>query len=537
MQAADKQIYFISRGTPAPASASVATMGSKAYGLLRLARLGLQVPPAFVLGTDLCREYFARGGRLPEAVPELLNTGLARLEEAAGRRFGGQRHPLLVSVRSGAPVSMPGMMDTLLNIGLTESNLTGLLRATGNPRLVRDCYRRLIRDFMAVVHGAPVQGFDAIVARECALQGLSSERELDSAALDRIARESIETAHALGGQPFPQSPLEQLQRAVEAVFRSWNSERARHYRRINHLPDDLGTAVTIQAMIYGNSGSLSGSGVGFTRDPSTGEDRLYLDFLFNAQGEDVVSSHHNEDDALHLPQRLPQVAAELQRIKPVLETEFRDVQDFEFTVEAGTLYLLQTRDAKRTPWAALRTAVEMVRQKLITPADAVRRLRDLRPEAVERVSLGNTGAVQPIASGVAAGLGVATGGVVFDVRRATELAGRGRQVILVRPEISTDDIEGIAAAAGVLTAAAGRASHAAVVARQLGKVCLVGCSSLRLRPDGTGCDIGTRHLVEGDDLTLDGNTGHVYAGRLDVVRERPEAELAQLAQWRAAVAG
>ena len=535
MSEADDKLFFILPGAPAPRAASPQTMGSKAYGLLRLAQLGLPVPPAFVLGTALCRDYFAAGGRLPDEVSELLRVGLARLEDATGLRFGSERAPLLVSVRSGAPVSMPGMMDTLLNIGLCDTNIGGLLRTTGNPRLVHDCYRRLVRDFMTTVNAVPATAFDAIAARECAEQEFTSSRELDSGTLDRIGRESLEVGLAMGSRPFPQAPLEQLQQAVAAVFRSWQGEKARHYRRINHLSEDMGTAITVQAMVYGNSGSLSGSGVGFTRDPSTGEDRLYLDFLFNAQGEDVVSGRHTVADTERLPERLPAVAAELKRCKGVLEEEFRDVQDFEFTVEAGKLYLLQTRNAKRTPAAALRVAVDMVRQELITAADAVERLNGLEPEAVERVSLSKRVDVAPLASAVPAGLGVASGRVVFDIRRAAELASLGQRVILVRPDIFTDDIEGIATAEGILTAAGGRTSHAAVVARQLGKVCLVGCTALRLRPEKSDCEIGGARIAEGDELTLDGNNGSIYLGRLEVVRERPEEELAQLARWRAAV--
>jgi pyruvate,orthophosphate dikinase len=530
------RLFFILPGLAAPDSASAANMGSKAYGLLRLARLGLPVPPAFVLGTALCREYFERGGRLPGQIPELLAAGLARLEEATGRKFGSPRHPLLVSVRSGAPVSMPGMMETLLNVGLSESNIGGLLRATGNPRLVRDCYRRLVRDFMVVTHGASADAFDAIATRECAEQGLVTVRELDSAALGRIGQESVEIGLALTGKPFPQVPLEQLQQAVEAIFRSWAGEKALYYRRINHIPEEMGTAVTVQAMVYGNSGSLSGSGVGFTRDPSTGEDHLYLDFLFNAQGEDVVSGHHTADDTTHLRDRLPRVAAELHRIKSVLEKEFHDVQDFEFTVENAQLFLLQTRNAKQTPWATLRTAVDMVHQKLITASDAVGRLSGLQLDNIERVSLSKGIEASPLASAVPAGLGVATGSIVFDARRAAEQTAQGKPVILVRQDIHTEDIEGIAAAAGVLTASGGRTSHASVVARQLGKVCLVGCTALHLRPDNTSCDIGDTRLAEGDELTLDGNTGKIYRGRLEVVRERPQAELAELARWRSAIA-
>ncbi len=516
----------------ASSAARAATMGSKASGLLRLAQLGLPVPPAFVLGTPICREYFARGGQLPDGTRELIAQGLSRLEEATGRSFGSARRPLLVSVRSGAPVSMPGMLQTILNVGLSEHNLHGLLRCSGNPRRVRDCYRRLVRDFTEVVHGTDAGQFDALVVRHCAQQGLASSSELDSVTLSQIVEESLELALALTGAPFPQDPLEQLLSAIEAVFRSWNDARARHYRRSNRIDDAMGTAVTVQAMVFGNDGDTSGAGVGFTRDPATGENHLYLDFLFNAQGEDVVSGRHAGHENARLSQRLPLVAAELARMRTVLEAEFHDMQDFEFTVESGRLYLLQTRTAKRTPWSALRIAVDMVSEQLITQAEALARLDGVALDGLERLRLAGNVRARPLATATPASIGVASGAIVFDAARAAELAARGESVILVRPDISTADVEGIAAAQGVLTAAGSRTSHAAVVARQLGKVCLVNCQALRALPQESSCTLGDTRLHEGDALTLDADTGRVYAGRLAVVRERPQAELAQVAAWR-----
>jgi pyruvate, orthophosphate dikinase len=531
--ATQENLFFVLPNAAVPQTASAATMGSKAYGLLRLARLGLPVPPAFVLGTALCRDYFASGQRFREEIRGLLTAGLTRLQEATGQQFGGTRRPLLVSVRSGAPVSMPGMLETILNIGLGERNLQGLLRATGNPRQVRDCYRRLVRDFVEVVHGVTAAGFDEIAARECAKEGLSSPRELDSVALSRMIEDSLEAAHALTGQPFPQAPMDQLAEAVEAVFRSWDSEKARHYRRINNIDDTMGTAVTVQAMVFGNSGASSGAGVGFTRNPSTGEQSPYLDFLFNAQGEDVVSGRHSVNDTARLPRQLPLVAAELQRLTAVLETEFRDMQDFEFTVENGRLYILQTRAAMRTPWAAVRIATDMVHEGRISRAEALAHVAGLRLEQIVRTRLAADAASPPLATAVSASTGVAAGSIVFNSKRAVELAAQGHHVILARPDIQTSDIEGIAAADGVLTAAGGRTSHAAVIVRQLGKVCLVGCSDLQFAPDGASCLIGGSRLSEGDAVTLDSDAGRIYAGRLELVHERPEKELAELAAWRA----
>lgn len=531
MSEPEQPLHFILPGAALRPGASAATLGSKAHGLARMAHLGLPVPPAFVLGTALCREYLARG-RLPPHTQDLLVRGLARLEEATGRRFGKDRHPLLVSVRSGAPVSMPGMMATILNIGLCEANLQGLLRATGNPRLVRDCYRRLVRDFTQTVHDVAPGRFDAIAARYCEREGVATPRELDSASLAQIGAESQELALAAVGEPFPQDPMQQLSQAVEAVLKSWNSDKARHYRRINKIDDSLGTAVTVQAMVFGNSGVRSGSGVAFTRDPATGANQLYLDFLFNAQGEDVVAGRHTVSDTARMLRQLPQVAAELARTREVLEQELRDMQDFELTVEDGRLYILQTRAGKRTAWAAVHIAADMVREGRITPEEGLAHLQGIDLDRILRARLADANAA-PLASAVPASIGVASGVLSFDPRRAAEWAARGREVILVRPDIGTEDIEGIAAAQGVLTAAGGRTSHAAVVARQLGKVCLVGCAALHIEPDGASCLIGALRLREGEELTLDANAGRVYAGRLAVVRERPEKALAEIASWRA----
>jgi pyruvate,orthophosphate dikinase len=530
-----RDLVFLMPGGPA-SSAEAKDIGSKAYGLLRLMRLGLPVPPAFVLGTGLCRDYFAQGGRLPSGVREMLVRGLARLEEGTLCRFGGERRPLLLSVRSGAPVSMPGMMETILNIGLCEQSLHGLIRATGNPRQAWDCYRRLVRDFTEVVHGAQPEPFDRLVHSRCEAERLSGASDLDVAALSQITKDSLELTLALTGEPFPQDPMDQLVAAVEAVFRSWNSDKAKSYRRLNGIADDLGTAVTVQAMVFGNAGCTSGAGVGFTRDPATGDDSLYLDFLFNAQGEDVVAGKREVRTSDELPRRLPAVAAELARAKSVLEGTFRDMQDFEFTVENGRLYLLQTRTGKRTPWAALRVAIDMVHGGLIEPAEALRRLDGIALDQLERARFADDGEAEPIATATPASIGVAVGEIVLEPALAVARAAEGRSVILVRDDIATSDIDGITAAAGVLTTAGGRTSHAAVVARQLSKVCLVGCGDLRIDKGTKTLTLGGQTFCEGDSLTLDGDTGKIYAGALPIIRERPEAELAEIARWRAPTA-
>lgn len=349
-----------------------------------------------------------------------------------------------------------------------------------------------------------------------------------------LARASVALARALAGQPIPVDPAAQLEAAILAVMRSWTSPRAREYRRLTGVPDETGTAVVVQMMVFGNGGGLSGSGVGFTRDPSTGADELYVDFLFNAQGDDVVSGRHAVSGVSRLAQSLPEVHEELLAAKRRLETSLGDMQDFEFTVEDGRLYFLQTRAGKRTPWAALQIAVDLVRAGVSTPSEALERLRPYDLPTITRVRLGAETEPTRLATAVGAGLGVASGAVVFDAERARARAADG-PVILVRPDIATDDVAGIAAASGVLTAAGGRTSHAAVVARHLGKVCVVGCRALTVDEARRRAVLGNTTLVEGDRITLDGESGGVYAGVVEVTIERPEEALAEVARWQQAV--
>jgi len=529
-------VRFFGTGLAAGGEAEPAEVGNKAANLIRLSRLGLPVPPGFVLGTDLCRGYFERGGRLPEGFRERLAVELRQLENATGSFFGSVRRPLLLAVRSGAAASMPGMMETVLDVGVNDAVVRGLIRRTGNPRLAWDCYRRLVESYGEVVLGCPARGFDEIVERAVRDAGVDGVHELEASALEAVTAQALERLRAVSGEPFPQDPWAQLVGAVEAVLRSWRSDRARAYRRAHGLDDALGTAVTVQAMVFGNAGATSGSGVGFTRDPSTGADQLYLDFAFNAQGEDVVSGRKALADARSLARLLPGVYAELRRVKTVLESELGDVQDFEFTVQAGRLYLLQTRAGKRTPWAALRTAVDLVQEGIIDPGTALDRLAGVDLDRLERLRLADADR-QPLACATGAGVGVAVGRVAFDPVRAVEMAGAGSPVILVRRDTSTADYEGMAAAAGILTRVGGRTSHAAVVARQLGKVCLVGCRELEIDDRRRRCRIAGRDLAEGDEISLDGDGGRIYAGAVPVLRERPEAALAEVERWRAAGIG
>jgi pyruvate,orthophosphate dikinase len=521
-------IHLIVPGRPS-GPATLEDLGGKAFNLAALAGAGMSVPPAFVLPTSWCRRY--RSGGLPRAELEAaLADGIAQLEKATGLGFGSPRTPLVVSVRSGAAVSMPGMLETVLDVGLTDLAVAGLIRRTGNPRLAWDCYRRLIGLYAEVVAGLAPAPFDALVDRE--VQHEAGET-LDYAALRQLTHAMLATFRDLAGQPFPQDPHLQLAGAAEAVFRSWDAPKAVEYRRRNAIDDAAGTAVTIQAMVFGNAGPLSGSGVGFTRDPATGEDALYLEFQFDAQGEDVVAGRHVVDGTKKLRSRLPAVQSRLDTLRRDLEALFRDVQDFEFTVEQGRLYLLQTRRAKRTPWAALQIAVDLVKEGLITPAEALQRLDgiDLATVARSRVS---SEAVQPVGRAIVASLGVASGPVVFDTETAKRFVARGDHPILVRRETTTADVAGLPDVAGLLTALGGRTAHAAVVARQLGTVCLVGCTALEIDEAQRCCTIGGTVFREGDVIGLDGNAGAIYAGRLEVVLERPTAALAAIGGWRAA---
>ena len=524
-----EQVFVIGGSQVDTIGLSPTSAGNKGANLARLVKLGLRVPPAIVLSSGFCEQWWERGGTFGREFPQQLAAYLRRLEEATGRRLGG-RHPLLVSVRSSPAVSMPGMLDTILNVGISAPLVRALIRSTGNPRLAWDAYRRLVRSFAEIVQRQPIEAFDQLETRYRGESNVDDLDHLDVLALRALSRESAELLDTMTGG-LPADPLEQVLAAVEAVCRSWRSPRAAEYRRLHGISDETATAVIIQAMVFGNGGGLSGSGVGFTRDPATGDDRLYLDFLFNAQGEDVVSGRQSRSDASRLAHVLPGVAAEIELSRRRLESEFGDVQDFEFTVEDGRLFLLQTRTAKRTPWAALRIAVDLVADGIIEPATAVARLAGIDLRTVQRRHLNPGPGLTPIGHGVATGLGVASGAIALDAARAVDLAAMG-PVILVRADLATDDIAGLAASDGVLTACGGPTSHAAVVARQMNKVCVVGCRGLRVRLSERHCSLDGHILHEGDVVTVDGETGNVYAGRIPVVVETPDHLLTTVDEWR-----
>ncbi len=497
-------------------------VGNKAWSLMQMSGAGLPVPAAFVLPAPFGRTLAGDGD---QELAAALSSGIAALETATGLGFGSPRRPLLVSVRSGAAVSMPGMLETVLNVGMNTATVEGLIAQTGNPRLAWDCYRRLVQGYAEVVEGLPRGRFDELVAQALSSAGAKTEGELDHATLRDLAGELLNRFGELAGFPFPGDPREQLRQAALAVFRSWDAPKAVTYRKANGIDPDGGTSVTVQRMVYGNAGGDSGAGVAFTRDPATGAAELYLDFEFNAQGEDVVAGRRASHGDGQLRRTLPAAWAQLEEAGHVLEALFHDAQDFEFTLQSGALYLLQSRSAKRTPWAALHIAVDQVDEGLITPSEALSRLAGIHLASVVRTRIADAGA-QPLARAQAASMGVASGAIALDSEAAMRMAGAGTPVILVRPETETADIEGMMHAAGILTAAGGRTSHAAVVARQLGKVCLVACPDLEIDLKRRACRIGGRTMPEGEWLSLDGNQGGVYAGRLEVITERPERELA-----------
>jgi len=534
MSDSSEQVLLVGCDSPAGTVATPEAMGFKAYNLWRMEKVGMPVPQAFVLGTRFCQEYYRRNRKPVRGLQELLAARLQDLERATGLSFGSTRKPLLVSVRSGAPLSMPGMLDTVLDIGLCDAAVPGLLRLTGNPRLAWDSYRRLVASFAEVVHQIPPTGFDALLGARLQEAGVATAGELDFQSLRALTRDYLKLYEEQAGAPFPQQPREQLEAAVIAVWASWSGDKAVQYRRLSGLSDELGTAVTVQRMVYGNAGGTSGAGVAFTRDPASGEPALYLDFMFNAQGDDIVSGRRNAADAERLAATLPSVFEKIRRVAGALEKEFRDMQEFEFTVQDGKLYVLQTRTGKSTPWAALRIAVDQVGEGLIDEQAALARLAPLDLDRIERARIAVNGSNPALCRGIPAGMGVAVGEIALDSNRAREIARTGKTAILVRDNTSTEDIAGIEAAAGVLTAAGSRTSHAAVVARQLNKSCIVGCSALRIDLSQRRCSLAGRWLSEGEVLSLDGQSGKVFAGPVTVEVEKPTEALARVSRWRAA---
>ena len=510
-----------------------AHVGSKAAELGRMAALRMPVPPAFVLPTSLCVGVIAGDAAALKAMREGIVAGVGWLEATTKRRLGDARAPLFVSVRSGAEKSMPGMLDTILDVGMNEASVHGLIRMTGNPRMAFDSYRRFVQMFAEVVGAAPPERFAKLIAQMIGDERVANEAELDSEALERLTQQFLDLAARLGHAP-PEDPMDQIAEAAEAVYKSWESARAQEYRRLNALQGLKGTAVTVETMVFGNSGGDSGAGVAFSRDPAAGPKQRYGDFLSDAPGEDVVSGRRSPTDATALARRMPEVARQLEDGARTLEAAYRDVQDMEFTVERGRLYFLQTRTAKRTQRAALKIAVDLVQEGLIGREEALKRVAGVELESARVSRFAEPAA--PAANALVASPGVACGRACFTSERAKETASRGEPAILVRRETSTADVGGFAVVKGILTAVGGRTAHAAVVARVMGKACLVGCRAL-LIDDGRGvATIGGKALHEGDFIALDGATGEISLGLRRIVSEEPP-ETAIIRQWRKEAAG
>lgn len=523
-------------GTARAALPSKEIAGSKAHNLMQMARHGLRVPPGFVLGTELCRSYLEHGRIALEGIEDVLSVELERLGSELGRRFGDAKRPLLVSVRSGAPVSMPGMMETVLNVGLTGVAVQGLIRMTGNPRLALDCRRRLIEQFAEVVHGVAPKPFEDLLAARLAADRLTHPHEIDTEGARQIVDGYLEVYETAVGKAVPDDPMQQLVETIEAVLKSWSSRRAESYRRLNQIGASPGTAVIVQAMVFGNSGPLSGSGVGFTRNPSDGSNSIYVDYLPNAQGEDVVAGRRNAFGIDDLQRRLPVVHQELIEGCTTLEKAFKDMQDFEFTVEDGRLYLLQTRAGKRTPLAALRIAHDFVAEKKITISVALTKLEGVDLDAIGIDEFILPDGAAPVARAVPASVGMVAGIAVMDPMRLKDMKQYGKPLILVREHAETADIGALEEADALVTARGARTSHAAVVARQLGKVCLVGCSSLSIDASGRSCRFGDAVVTEGDEISVDGTQGAIFRGALAVQRQKPTALLDEVSHWRRAAA-
>ena len=483
-------------------------LGGKGIGLAEMTQLGVPVPAGFTITTDACRTFMASGGAV-DGLDEEIEEHIARLEERSGKRFGDPEDPLLVSVRSGAAISMPGMMDTILNVGLNDESVEGLARSTGNEEFARDCYRRLIQMFGETVDDIPHESFS----------------------IDDSAERAREVYERDSGQGFPQDAREQLRRAIDAVFDSWNSSRAQVYRNMYGIPDDLGTAVNVVQMVFGNKGEASATGVCFTRDPSTGEQGVYGEYLVNAQGEDVVAGIRTPQPLAELRERLPQAYDQLLETMGALERHYRDMQDIEFTVEQGRLYLLQTRTAKRTAAAAIKCAVDMAAEGLIDREEAVGRIDPSQLDQLLHPRLDPDAEFEVAAQGLNASPGAASGKIVLDADGAEERGKAGESVILVRWETTPDDIHGLIQAKGVLTAHGGMTSHAAVVARGMGKPCVAGCDGLDIDTGAKTVRIGGHQLSEGDLLTIDGGTGRVIVGEVPLVPPAINEDFETILEW------
>lgn len=508
-------------------------LGGKGANLAEMTRLGIPVPPGFTISTEVCDLYHKNGGKWPEEVLKQVETQLQRLEKEMGQKLGDTQDPLLVSVRSGAAESMPGMMDTVLNLGLNDASVEGLANKTGNDRFAWDSYRRFVQMYGDVVMEVDADEFRKCLDSHKEAKGVESDLGLDTNDLKTLVDKFKGIIQASKGESFPENPRDQLWQAIRAVFGSWNNDRAVLYRRLNDIRGLIGTAVNIQSMAFGNTGEQSGTGVAFSRNPSTGEPKCYGEFLMNAQGEDVVAGVRTPLDIKELDNKMPQIYKEFMDIVNKLESHYKDMQDMEFTIQEGRLFILQTRNGKRTAQASVNIAVDMVEEKLISETEALLRIKansldQLLHKQIDSKEKKNN---PPMTKGLAASPGAAVGEIVFDAKKAYDLGQDGKDVILVRLESSPEDLIGMNAAKGILTARGGMTSHAAVVARGMGKCCVAGCGDLKIHEGEGYATCGSLKLYEGDSLTLDGSTGEVFQGRLKVVDPEMSGKLAKVMEW------
>ena len=526
---ANKYVYLFSEGDASMRN----LLGGKGANLAEMTALGLPVPQGFTVTTEACIKYYDDGKSLSQEVVDQILEGLKKLEEINGKKFGDKQNPLLFSVRSGARASMPGMMDTVLNLGLNDEVVEGLAALSGNARFAYDSYRRFIQMFSDVVMGLDKSKFERIIDQMKEEKNIKLDIEFSEDDLREMTKKFKQFYLEQMGHEFPQEPVSQLIEAVKAVFRSWDNPRADVYRRMNDIPYSWGTAVNVQTMVFGNMGETSGTGVAFTRNPSTGEKKLYGEYLMNAQGEDVVAGIRTPNPISLLETQNPEIYAEFVRICEILENRYNDMQDMEFTIENGKLYMLQTRNGKRTAVAALKIAVDLVKEGRKTEEEALLMLDPKQLDALlhptfDQSALKNT---QVIAKGLPASPGAASGKIVFTAEKAKELAGKKNKVVLVRLETSPEDIEGMAVSQGVLTARGGMTSHAAVVARGMGTACVAGCGDLAVFEEENYCTIAGQRFNEGDEISFDGSTGFVYGSLVETKPATVSGDFATIMEW------
>jgi len=522
-----KWVYLFDEGDPNDR----ALLGGKGAGLAQMTQAGLPVPPGFTITTEACNAYYENNQQFPEGMWEQVLEALKEVERRTGKKFGDPSNPLLVSVRSGAKFSMPGMMDTVLNLGLNDEVAKGLIQLTQNERFVYDAYRRFIQLFGKIVLGVPGELFDKAFDEYKEKVGAHYDTDLTAEHLKEIVSIFKDIVKRETGNDFPQDPLEQLRLAIGAVFNSWNNKRAIDYRNYHKIPHNLGTAVNVVTMVFGNMGFDSGTGVAFTRDPATGEKRFFGEFLFNAQGEDVVAGIRTPLKIDELKEKMPAVYDQLVEIAKKLENYYRDMQDIEFTVERGKLWMLQTRSGKRTAQAAVKIAVDMAEEGIITKEEAVLRVEPNQINQLLHRQIDPSAKVTVIAKGLNASPGAATGKAVFDAETAKEWAQNGEKVILVRPETNPDDVGGMLVSEGILTARGGATSHAAVVARGIGKPCVVGAESIKIDLEKRLFNVDSYTVKEGDVITINGTTGEVILGEVPLIEPELTPELQKLLSW------